>query len=249
MSKDLVSIIVSLYNKERYIEKTIKNIKEQSYSDWELIIVDDCSTDRSYAIAKGYENEQIYVIRNDKRQGVAKTRNIGLKRAKGKYICFQDADDLWESTKLEKQIRFMKQKQCAFSYTAFKYMKEDGTKRKRMVKVQEALSYEEALKNIRILTISAMIDITKIDKELLKMPDVPSEDIATWWNILEKGYITYGLNECLVYYRQTPKSLTSNKIQSAKNRWYLYRKYKHFTFFKALYYFLHYAIYAIIKRI
>ena len=86
MSKDLVSIIVSLYNKERYIEETIKNIKEQSYSDWELIIVDDCSTDRSYAIAKEYENEQIYVIRNNKKQGVAETRNIGLKRAKGKYI-------------------------------------------------------------------------------------------------------------------------------------------------------------------
>ena len=249
MNKDLVSIIISLYNKEQYIEETIKNIKTQSYSNWELIIIDDCSTDNSYEFAKRYENEQIYVTRNNKRQGVAKARNIGLKKARGRYICFQDADDLWESTKLEEQIKFMEQKQCAFSYTAFRYMKEDGTKRKRMVKIQEKLSYEESLKNIRILTISVMIDISKINKELLKMPDVPAEDIATWWNVLEKGYIAYGLNRCLVYYRQTPNSLTSNKIQSAKNRWYLYRKYKKFTFLKSLHYFIYYAIYAIIKRI
>ena len=249
MNKDLVSIIISLYNKEQYIEETIKNIKTQSYSNWELIIIDDCSTDNSYKFAKKYENEQIYVTRNNKRQGVAKARNIGLEKARGRYICFQDADDLWESTKLEEQIKFMKQKQCAFSYTAFRYMKEDGTKRKRMVKIQEKLSYEESLKNIRILTISVMIDISKMNKELLKMPDVPSEDIATWWNVLEKGYIAYGLNRCLVYYRQTPNSLTSNKIQSAKNRWYLYRKYKKFTFLKSLHYFIYYAIYAIIKRI
>lgn len=249
MNKDLVSIIISLYNKEQYIEETIKNIKTQSYPNWELIIIDDCSTDNSYKFAKKYENEQIYVTRNNKRQGVAKARNIGLEKARGRYICFQDADDLWESTKLEEQIKFMEQKQCAFSYTAFRYMKEDGTKRKRMVKIQEKLSYEESLKNIRILTISVMIDISKINKELLKMPDVPSEDIATWWNVLEKGYIAYGLNRCLVYYRQTPNSLTSNKIQSAKNRWYLYRKYKKFTFLKSLHYFIYYAIYAIIKRI
>lgn len=249
MYKDLVSIIISLYNKEKYIEETIKNIEEQSYSNWELIIVDDCSDDKSYLIAKKYINKKITVIKNDTRQGVAKTRNKGLELAKGRYICFQDADDLWEKTKLEKQIKFMKEKDCAFSYTAFKYMNKNGEKRKKMVKIQEELTYKEALKNIRILTISVMLDLSKIDRELLKMDDVPSEDIATWWKILEKGYKAYGINECLVYYRQVPNSLTSNKFVSSRNRWNLYRKYKKFSFFKSLYYFLHYVFFAIVKRL
>lgn len=249
MNENLVSIIVPLYNKEEYIEETIKNIKEQSYSNWELIIIDDCSKDNSYSIAKKYTSEKIYVIKNNKRQGVSKTRNKGLAKAKGRFICFQDADDLWEKTKLEKQLQFMKQNKCAFSYTSFKYMNKNGKKKNHPVKVHEKLTYKEALKNTRILTISVMIDTTQIDKKLLNMPDVPSEDIATWWDILEKGYIAYGINECLVYYRQVPKSLTSNKFISSRNRWYLYRKYKNFSFIKSLYYFIHYTFYAIIKRI
>ena len=249
MYKDLVSIIISLYNKEKYIEETIKNIEEQSYSNWELIIVDDCSSDNSFQIAQKYVSQNVTVIRNDERKGVSNTRNRGLELAKGRYICFQDADDLWENTKLEKQLKFMKEKDCAFSYTAFEYMSKDGKKKGRTVKVQERLTYKEALKNIRILTISAMIDTSKIDKSLLIMPDIPSEDIATWWGILEKGYIAYGINECLVYYRQVPHSLTSNKFVSSRNRWNLYRKYKKISFFKSLYYFLHYVFFAIVKRL
>ena len=249
MSDNLVSIIIPLYNKEAYIEKTIKNIKEQSYSNWELIIVDDCSNDNSYSIAKKYINEKISVIKNEEKQGAAKTRNKGLEIAKGRFICFQDADDLWEKTKLEKQLKFMKNGNYAFSYTSFRYMTKNGKIKAKSVKVQEKLTYSEALKNTRILTISVMIDITKIDKGLLNMPDVPSEDVATWWGILEKGYIAYGINECLVYYRHVPNSLTSNKFISSRNRWNLYRKYKKFSFIKSLYYFLHYVYFAIIKRI
>lgn len=250
MSKEeMVSIIIPLYNKEKYIEETIENIKRQTYTNWELIIVDDGATDKSYEIAKKYQSEKILLIKSEKNEGAAIARNKGIEIAKGRYICFQDADDLWNEKKLEKQIDFMKENNCAFSYTGFQYMKEDGTVKKNKVKIQTKLEYEEALKNIRILTISTMFDTNKINKELLIMPNICAEDIATWWNILKKGYIAYGIDESLVYYRNTKKSLSSNKIKSAKNRWNLYRKYEKFPIYKAMYYFLHYAIYAIVKRI
>ena len=248
MNEDLISIIIPLYNKEKYIQETIENIKNQTYTNWELIIVDDKSTDKSLEIASNYENEKIKIIKNEKNEGADKARNQGLKQAKGRYICFQDADDLWDLQKLEKQKKFMEEKNCAFSYTGFAYMTENGKKIKD-VKVQAELGYKEALKNTKILTISTMFDLEKIDKKLLEMPNIESEDIATWWKILKNGYTAYGLNESLVYYRQVKNSITSNKIRSAKNRWNIYRKYEKMTIKKSLYYFAHYAYYAVVKRI
>lgn len=247
VKQELVSIIIPLYNKEKYIEQTIENIKKQTYSNWELIIVDDKSTDKSLDIVKKYKNEKIIIMENKKNYGAAKSRNTGLKYATGRYICFQDADDFWNKRKLEKQVKFMKKNGCAFSYTGFSFITDDGNIIKT-VNIQDKLEYKEALKNTRILTSATMFDIEKIDKKLLEMPDIKSEDIATWWNILKKGYIAYGINESLVYYRKTKNSLTSNKLRSAKNRWYIYRKYENFHFFKSLYYFIYYIIYAIIKR-
>ena len=249
MNGELITIIIPLYNKEKYIKETIENIKKQTYSNWELIIIDDGSTDNSYSIASAYKNEKIKVVKNQKNEGVAKTRNQGINLAKGRYICFQDADDLWDLQKLEKQICFMKENNCAFSYTGFRYIRKNGRMKKNSVKVVEKLTYKEALKNTRILTISTMFDMKKIDKELLKMPNIMSEDIATWWNILKEGYIAFGINECLVYYRQVANSLCSNKIKSAYGRWILYRRHEKLSLTKTMYYFFFYVYFAIIKRI
>ena len=248
MENNLVSIIIPLYNKEKYIDETIINIKKQTYKNWELIVIDDCSGDNSYNIAKKHQCDNIHVLKNQYNEGPAETRNKGLEKARGRYICFQDADDIWDEHKLEKQLEFMMEKQCAFSYTGFRYINKKG-KVKRKINISQELKYKEALKDVRILTISTMFDLKKIDKNLLKMPNVPSEEIATWWNILKKGYIAYGINEPLVYYRKTKDSLTSNKLKSAYNRWNIYRKYEKFSISKSLYYFIHYVFYAIIKRL
>ena len=163
-------------------------------------------------------------------------------------MCFLDADDLWKKDKLEKQINFMKKKNCAFSYTSYYYIDDEGEKCSKKVEIPDTLNYKEALKNTRILTITAMFDMEKIKKDLLKMPDIELEDMATWWQILKKGYIAYGLNEPLAYYRKVKGSRGYNKVKSAKNRWKLYRKIEGLNIIKAAYYYVFYIINSIVKR-
>lgn len=247
--EEKISIIIPVYNEEKWIKQTIENIKEQTYTNYEIILVDDGSTDKSKQIMQGYKEKDITLISLDENKGPAIARNEGLKVATGRYICFQDADDLWDKHKLEKQIKFMKKNDCAFSYTAFKYFKDNKTKKDKIVEIPLLLDYKKALKDTRILTASVMIDRNKIDSELLQMPNIPAEDVATWWQILKSGFLAYGLNEVLVYYHITSNRLTSNKFKSAKNRWNIYRKIEKFNIFQSLYYFTFYIFNAIRKRL
>lgn len=241
-----VSVIIPVYNAEKWIERTIENIEEQTYKNIEIILVDDASIDNSLNIIKRLINEKTKLVILKENVGAAIARNKGLELASGRYICFQDADDWWEKDKIEKQVEFMKEKDCAFSYTAFEYVFKH---RKKKVYVPEKLDYKKALKDTRILVSSVMFDIEKIDKKLLFMPNIKAEDIATWWKILKEGYIAYGLNKVLVYYFQLKYSRSSNKLKSAISRWNVYRKIEKFGILKSLYYFLFYIFYAIKKRI
>lgn len=246
---DLISIVIPVYNAENFIKDTIENILQQTYTNWELILVDDNSKDNSASIIEKYVCDKIKLIRLSKNSGPANARNIGISYIKGKYLCFQDADDLWEKEKLKKQLEFMKQKQCAFSYTSFEYADEHGKGNGKQVHIQEKLEYKEALKNIKILTISVMLDTSKIPEKLLYMPDIDSEDVAMWWNLLKNGITAYGIDKVLVYYRRTKTSLTANKFKWCIKRWNLYRKFEKFSILKSSYYFYHYAKNAVIKRI
>ena len=248
MVEDLVSIIIPVYNAEKYIKQTIETIKGQVYGNWEAVFVDDCSTDKSAEIIKKDVSNKIKIIKLNKNSGPAIARNIGIEVSEGKYVCFLDADDLWKKDKLEKQINFMKKKNCAFSYTSYYYIDDEGEKCSKKVEIPDTLNYKEALKNTRILTITAMFDMEKIEKDLLKIPDIELEDMATWWQILKKGYIAYGLNEPLAYYRKVKGSRGYNKVKSAKNRWKLYRKIEGLNIIKAAYYYVFYIINSIVKR-
>lgn len=248
--EEKVSIIIPVYNEEKWIRQTIENLKEQTYKNYEIILIDDGSTDKSKQIILEYtDDENIKLISLEKNVGPAIARNEGLKIATGRFICFQDADDLWEKHKLEKQINFMKKNDCAFLYTAFKYLNDNKLKKDKIVNVPLVLDYKKALKDTRILTTSVMLDRNKINKELLQMPNVPAEDVATWWNILKNGFLAYGLDEVLVYYHITSNRLTSNKFKSAKNRWNVYRKVEGFNILQSLYYFSFYIFNAIRKRL
>lgn len=241
-----VSVIIPVYNAEKWIERTIENIEEQTYKNIEIILVDDASIDNSLNIIKRLINEKTKLVILKENVGAAIARNKGLELASGRYICFQDADDWWEKDKIEKQVEFMKEKDCAFSYTAFEYVFKH---RKKNVYVPETLDYKKALKDTRILVSSAIFDTEKINKELLFMPNIGAEDIATWWKILKNGYVAYGLNEVLVNYFQTKNSRSSNKLKSAISRWNVYRKTEGFSILKTIYYFLFYAFYGIKKRL
>ena len=249
MVNELVSIIIPVYNAEKYIRETIKTIADQTYTNWEAIFVDDCSTDRSASIIEEQLSSKIKLIKLEKNSGTAITRNAGIKEAKGRYLSFLDADDLWEKDKIEKQLKFMKENNYHFTYTAFKFVDEKNTKQSRKINVQKELTYNKALKNTRILSIAVMIDLKYIPKEDCYMENVMNEDIATWWRILKKGNTAYGLNEVLVYYRRHKNSKTSNKLSNAKNRWELYRKVEKLSVLKSFYYTMHYAYYGVLKRI
>lgn len=247
----LVSIIMPVYNCEKYLKQTIESVKNQTYSNWELIIVDDASTDNSLKIIQ--ENTQdctqkVTIIQQSKNQGVAIARNTGLELAKGNYIAFLDSDDIWKENKLEQQLEFMQKNEYGFTYTFYTYLRENGLK--DIKKIPEKLNYKQALKNTAILTSTVMIDTRKINKELLKMPNVrKGQDTATWWQILKHGNIAYGLNKKLTVYRRRSDSLSFKKTSALKRTWNLYRNVEKLSVIKSSYYFLGYAGNAVKKRL
>lgn len=251
MKEDCISIIIPVYNAEQYIEDTIQTIQKQTYSKWEAIFIDDASTDKSNQIIREYvmQDSRMHLITLQENKGPAIARNKGLEIAKGRYICFLDADDLWAENKLEVQITYMQKYRYAFTYTAFEFADKEGKRSGKMVRVQEVLTYKEALKDIRILTIAVMLDRKQIPKADITMPNLFNEDVATWWKILKTGKIAYGINEPLVFYRRTGKTRAANKVKSAVGRWKLYRKQEGLSLRKTIYYFTYYCINGIKKRI
>ena len=241
MKKDLVSIIVPIYNAERFMVDTINTVVNQTYTNWELLLINDCSTDSSKDIASKYLNNKIKWFDMDKNGGAALARNRGIDEAQGEFICFLDADDLWEEQKLEKQVEFMKKNNCAF---------ESGQPNGKKVFVPEKLNYNSALKNTTIWTSTVMLDMKQLTKDDIYMPNVRrGQDTATWWKILKKIDYAYGLNEVLSYYRRTASSLSSNKIKALKRTWYLYRNIEQLNILTSLYNFCWYCFNAIKRRI
>lgn len=249
MNNDLISIIVPVYNAERFLDDTINTVLNQTYSNFELILINDCSTDNSVDIIKNYKDKRIKLINNKVNSKAAITRNNGIKKAKGRYICFLDSDDLWDKEKLEKQVKFMKEKDCAFSFTGYEFADEKGRPNGKKVFIPERINYKQALKNTTIWTSTVMFDMDKLSKEDIYMPNVLSEDTACWWKLLKKVDYAYGLNEVLSFYRRTNNSLSSNKITAIKRIWYLYRNIEKLSFFNSIYCFCWYALNAVKRRI
>lgn len=254
---DKVSIIVPVYNSEKYITDTWNSIKDQTYKKWEVIFVDDASLDRSLEILYDiksresfYYQNKIKIISLEVNQGVAAARNVGLNNANGQFIAYLDSDDLWKNNKLEIQVNFMKNKECAFSFTGYEFANESAITYGKIVRVPSYLKYTEAIKNTTISTITVMFDLKKIDISLLKMPqDMKREDTATWWNILRNGFVAYGINEPLSIYRRHKNSHSSNKIKAVWGTWCLYRKNEKFNRIKAIQLLCINLYYAILRRI
>ena len=248
-NEELVSIIIPVYNSEKYLKDTINTIKEQTYTNYEVIFIDDCSTDKSIEIIEENKTDKIILYKLDKNYGPAIARNKGVELSKGRYIAFLDSDDMWEPKKLEKQLKFMKENNYSFTYTDFVFTKENGKSKGKAVKVQKAVNYDEVLKNTRIVTSSVIIDTEYIKKENLLMPNENGEDTLLWWSIIEGGIIAYGINETLVKCRRHKDSLSANKFKFAIYRWKMYRNVKKFSIPKTLYYYIHYVVNSINKRI
>lgn len=248
---ELVSIVIPVHNAEKYINETINSVINQTYQNWELILVDDCSTDKSIDKIKDIikKNKKIKLIKLKKNSGAAIARNTGIDEAKGKYICFLDADDIWDKEKIEKQIKFITKNNYAFIFTGYEFMSEDGIPNGKKVFVPLKIKYSEALKNTTIFTSTVMFNMQKLSKNDIYMPNVKSEDTATWWKVLKKIDFAYGINEILVYYRRSSGTLSSNKFVCIKRTWNLYRNVEHLGIFSSIYNFIFYLFNAVRRRI
>lgn len=225
---ELVSIIVPVYNAEKFIRETMDSVMAQTYSDWELLLVEDCSSDGSADTIEKYIAEKaesrIRLIRQPSNQGAARARNRGVLEASGRYVAYLDADDLWAPEKLEHELSFMEEKGAAFAFTGYEFADEHGVGLGKVVRVPETLEYRQALSNTTIFTTTVMFDTCKISKELLEMPVIKSEDTALWWKVLRAGYTAYGLDENLAKYRRAGRTLSSNKLEALRRIWNLYRR-------------------------
>lgn len=248
-NNDLVSIIIPIYNSTNYLEDTLKSVVNQTYKNYEAILIDDGSTDNSMKIAYKFaeKNKKIKIIKVE-HQGVSNARNIGIKSANGRYLTFLDSDDVWLPNKLEEQIKFIKENNYEFVYCNFIYMSDNGKKFSKEIKTGNMLNYKKALKDIRILTITAMIDLERIPKELCYMPNTMDEDIATWWKILRNGYVAHGQDKVLAFYRKTKNSRSSKKYITAYYRWKLYRQNENLSLLISINCFIQYVINALKKR-
>lgn len=247
--EDLVSIVVPVYNAEKYIRQTVDCVLRQTYKNWELLLVDDGSLDGSVAVMKSIPDERIRVLEYGEGGCAALARNMGVEAAQGRYLAFLDADDLWLDEKLEKTLQHMKEKDAAFVFTSYEFGDRDAVGTGKVVAVPEHLSYKQALSRTVIFTSTVLLDLKKLGKEQAMMPVVKSEDTATWWRILKNGVKAYGLNENLVIYRRGGKSLSSNKLEAVRRIWKLYEMQEDLNFFQRCICFVGWAFRAVARRL
>ena len=240
-----VSVIIPVYNSSKHLEECIKSVVNQTYKNLEIIIVNDASTDESLSIINSFNDKRIKVINLDKNLGVAIARNKGIEVSTGSLICFLDSDDYWYLDKIEKQVKFINNK--AFIYGDYEYLKRNG--KRHRVTVPKTITYKEALKNTTIFTSTVMVNMKYLSKEDVYMPNIRrGQDASTWWRILKKVGIAYGLNDLLSTYRVGERSLSSNKLKAVKRTWYIL-KLEDISFFYRVYCFICYIINAIKRRI
>lgn len=239
------SIITPSYNSALYISDTITSVISQSYTDWEMIIVDDFSTDRSLDIIMDYsqQDSRIKIIRHSENSGVAIARNTAIEKAKGRYITFLDSDDQWLPHKLELQLEQFK-KGADVVYSSYYRFFEDNTE--KLVTVPEIIDYKNLLLGNCIGNLTGAYNADTLGKFYQK--EVGHEDYLMWLSIVKKSGYGVGLQVPLARYRVGKESLSSSKIKSAQWTWNIYRKHLKLSLFKSIYSFSGYAFNSIFKR-
>lgn len=247
MEENKVSIIIPVYNAEKFIGKTIESVLNQTYKNWEMLLFNDKSKDDSLKIIKKYseKDERIKVIDSKENVGVVVARNKLIEIATGGFIAFLDADDYWREQKLEKQIKYMKEQNALISCTEYIRVTEDEKEINDII-IKEIITYEDMLKNNYLGCLTVVYNANKLGKRYFKERE-KNEDYVLWLEIVKETKIIFGLKENLAFYRVLNNSRSSNKIEAAKDRWNVYRKVERLSLFKSIYYFLQYVIRALKK--
>ena len=213
----IVSIIIPVYNAEKYLPETLDSVLIQDYPHKEVIIIDDCSKDGSANIVKQYQNKVDYISYHklSVNSGVAVARNTGIKHAKGRYIAFIDSDDIWMPGKLTRQIALFDNKSTPFTYTAIKMINEQSIEIKGRRNVKERITYNFLLRNTMIATSTVIID-RNVAPEIVMPNRRSAEDYSLWLSLLKEYGPAYGINEALTSYRISSTSISSNRKKEVK---------------------------------
>lgn len=241
-SNPLVSVIMPAYNAQKYIEQAVKSVISQTYTNWQLIIIDDCSTDNTFGIARelAKKDSRITVVQNTENIGVAKTRNKGFDIAQGDWLALLDSDDVWHSDKLEKQLDAAQRTGADIVYCSYGMIDETGKKILNDFIVPEFTDFEASL-SVSVISCSTVMLSKKIYKTHRFSADFYHEDLVYWLEILQEGYKACGVTEVLAQYRVAQGSRASNKFKSACNRWRILRRHLRLPLHKSIKYILKYT--------
>ena len=246
----LISIILPAYNAEKTLSESVESVLFQSYDKIELIIIDDASTDGTKVLAESFAkiDSRVKVLSNEVNLGVLKTRMRGIRSALGQWIAFIDSDDLWHPDKLKKQMELIQKTDSVLSYTGSAYIGSDGKVRSYVLHVPEKVTYKALLRRNLISNSSVVIrkDIFLRYSPFSEDHRDIHEDFACWLLILRDGFQVCGIDEPLITYRVSRKSMTGNKFYSAVLNWYTYR-YIGLNVFQSIFYMVSYTARGVIK--
>ena len=231
-----VSVIIPYYKKKKYILKSIKSVLQQTYKNFEIILVFDEENNKNLKYINNIKklDKRIKLIVNKKNIGAGKSRNKAIKIANGKYISFLDSDDIWNKYKLEKQIKFLIQKNCKICHSSYEIIDEKNVKI-GFRKAKNFYSMDQLLKSCDI-GLSTVILEKKILNGTKLFPDIKTkEDFVLWLNILKRGYSILGLNQNLIQWRRSIDSLSSSTFQKLKDGYKVYNFYMGFSVIKSIY--------------
>ncbi|MCI9359611.1 MAG: glycosyltransferase family 2 protein [Hungatella sp.] len=244
----LVSVITPTYNCAKYIGETIEAVQAQTYNNWEMIIVDDCSSDTTQEIVKNYSDvdPRIHYIYREINSGPAIARTEAMNIANGEYMAFCDSDDLWMPTKLEKQLKYMKEKDYAFTCTAYEQIDEKGNGMDRVIDVVHKCDYNRLLLDCPVGNSTVMYSVKKMGK--FEVPNIRKRnDDALWLQMLKKEPYIYGMSDVLMKYRIRNNSVSSNKFRVIKYHWILYRNIEHLSIPRSMFHIGYWCAIKILK--
>ena len=249
MTRDLVSIVMPAYNCEVFIAEAIASVRGQTYPHWNLIVVDDCSSDGTARVAREWagRDPRIRVLSSLVNGGSAAARNLGLSHGAGRYVAFLDADDVWVAEKLEKQLAFMARHQAGFSFTAYQKVGSAGPG--GVIGARPSVSWRDMLKGNRIGCSTVMLDTRVFPRIWFPTGLGRQEDYALWLSLLRGDGPAYGLDEPLVLYRVHATSKSARKLRSVMAQWRVYRDLEKLSRPVAAWYMAHYAFRGVLKAL
>lgn len=233
--KDLVSIITPVYNANKHLKECINSVINQTYQNWEHILVDDCSTDNSVSIIENFivKDNRIQLLKQEHNSGAGFSRNKAIKEAKGRFIAFLDSDDYWHEEKLNKQIKFMITNNYSFTFTNYYVVYKQEKPPKYIVKAPEKVNYKKILKNDYIGCLTVIYDSKSTGK--IYMPEIRKrQDWVLKINILRKVDYGYSIDEALAFYRIGEASLSKNKYKLLKHNFNVYYRELKMSFLRSV---------------